>query len=155
MQKGRKPKPYNLRLLEGNKEHRPMIEPISPPTIIPKQVPRWLDKIAKQEWKRITPILHEHGLLTTLDLKSLEIYCVAYSNWKQAEMKKELGIVKTDSGNVKPNPYIGIAQLYLKELRAICTEFGMTPSSRTRLSSGGIQKQEEDPLDELMKLANG
>jgi phage terminase small subunit len=41
--------------------------------------------------------------------------------------------VKTKSGNVIVNPYLGVRNRALDLMRGFLVEFGMTPSSRSRL----------------------
>ena len=130
---GRKPKPPGLRLLEGNREHRPIADVPRPRPIRPS-APRWMDPIAKKEWRGISRKLHRLGILTEIDLTALEAYCVCYSKWRQAEEKAKIEVVETDSGYKAQDPYVGMALKYLKELRSYQLEFGMTPSSRVRVT---------------------
>lgn len=146
--KGRKPKPVELRVIEGNREHRP-IPQIPKPRAKWIPAPRWLSKNAKKEWRRISRELYTLGLLTIIDRVALEAYCQCYAKWKEAEEKAELAVFKTESGYVGPNPFINIALKYAKELRAFLMEFGMTPSSRTRLSID--EGAEEDQMEKLLK----
>jgi P27 family predicted phage terminase small subunit len=94
-----------------------------------------LDKIAKAEWKRISRELLSVGLLTEVDRSALAAYCAAFARWVKAE--KELqnmpAVVKAPSGYPMPNPYIGIANTALDQMRKFLTEFGMTPASRSRI----------------------
>jgi len=146
--KGRKPKPVGLRLYEGNREHRP-IPQIPKPRIKWIPAPRWLSPFAKKEWRRVSKELYKLGLLTIIDRVALEAYCQCYAKWKEAEKKAELAVFQTDSGYVGPNPFINIALKYAKELRAFLMEFGMTPSSRTRLSID--EGAEEDQMESLLR----
>ena len=140
--KGRKPKPAELRLLEGKRGHRPI-----PKTVKPKknkkipEPPDWLCKYAKSEWKRVVPELYNLGLLTKIDTTALEAYCQCYARWREAEEQLKVECTKTDSGYESPSAYINIANKYSKEMRAYLTEFGMTPSSRSRI---GVDKPDTD-----------
>ena len=85
---GRKPKPKNLRLIEGNREHRPIPEiPESKPYRPP--MPRWLSVEAKQEWKRKIDELFRLGLITKLNHTLFETLCVAFGEFKKAIKKKD------------------------------------------------------------------
>ena len=122
MTKGRKPKPPQLRLIEGNREHRPI--PTTPnPQSKQLYAPKWLDPLAKQEWRRISKELYVLGLLTKIDRAALEGYCQSYAKWRQAEEKAKIGVFKTESGYISQNPYINIAIKYIKEMRAFLVEF--------------------------------
>lgn len=87
------------------------------------------------------------GVLTTVDRAALAAYCVAYSRWAEAERQvTRLGtIVKTANGNLIQNPYLAVANRAMEQLSRLAGEFGMTPSSRSR-----VQVQ---PADEGMSLA--
>lgn len=130
---GRKPKPVELRIIEGNREHRPIPKVPKPRKVLPR-APRWLHPLAKKEWRRIVPELYRLGLLTVLDRAALQAYCQAYAKWREAEEKAKLEVFQTDSGYVGQNPYINVALKYHKEMRAWLAEFGMTPSSRVRIN---------------------
>ena len=143
MQPGRKPKPSELRILEGNREHRPIP---SPPKARPARprAPSWLQKTAQKEWHRIARELHDLGLLTVTDLKALEAYSVCYAKWREASGKAKVGVFQSESGYIAANPLIAVELRYAKEMRAWMTEFGLTPSSRARLSIEEPDEEDED-----------
>lgn len=55
--------------------------------------------------------------------------------------------------DMKQNPLIIMARQTLQMIRAYCTEFGMTPSSRGRIQVG--TGKEIDPMEEFLKRGNG
>lgn len=152
MTRGRKPKPPNLRVIEGNREHRPIPECPDPPK---KHIsaPRWLDPLAKKEWRRISKELYSMGLLTAIDKAALEGYCQSYAKWKQAEQKAKIGVFQTKTGYIGQNPYINIAIKYAKEMRAFLVEFGLSPSSRTRINISDRPEEEKDTMEGLYNEA--
>jgi len=140
---GRKKKPTNLIILEGNPGKRkiPKGEP-QPPTEMPSPPPH-LDAYGLEEWNRIAEGLNVMGILTVVDQASLAAYCGAYSRWRSAE--EELNTLKaknpltalvlqTVSGNWIQQPLIGIANKAAADMVRYAVEFGMTPSARARLS---------------------
>jgi len=147
---GTKPKPTKLKLIEGNPGKRPlnMNEPKPKPTI--PECPDWLksDEIAYKEWQRVVPELETLGLLTCLDGAALEGYCKSYSRFVEAEqfmdskisgVEKKKGTVykittKTGSEYLQQLPQVSIAQKYLQIAIRLMAEFGLTPSSRGRMS---------------------
>lgn len=147
--RGRKPKPTHLRVLEGNPGHRPINRREPKPTPVAPKPPSWLDREAKREWKRIAPELERLGLLTKVDGAALAGYCQAYARWRAAEeiIKREGLTVTTESGYVMPHPAVKIAEKSMQLLRAFATEFGLTPSSRARMT---LPKVEEDDLDAIL-----
>lgn len=165
---GRKPKPTNIKLLEGNPGKRPLPtrEP-KPPPIAP-ECPSWLHKNAKKEWKRIVPQLERMGLLTQVDMAALAGYCEAWAMYMEAMSylhkngQSYLTVLRDESGNIvlndkgeqvilksSPWPEASIAHKSLMQVRAFCSEFGLTPSSRARMSVPGADDK-DDGMEELL-----
>lgn len=136
MPRGPKPKPTHLKLLAGNPGHRPLnqAEPEAP-TARPS-VPEYLDDAARAEWNRICKVLEQMGLLSTADRTALAAYCVCYSRWVEAErnVKKSGTIVKSpDKGFPMKSPFLSIAESAMQQMIRLSVEFGLTPSSRSRI----------------------
>lgn len=134
--RGRKPKPTLTRRLEGNPGKRKLNkhEPVVPPGV--PDCPDHLDDEAKAEWFRTAGVLHEMGLLTKADRAALAAYCTVYSRWVHAEaqVKKFGSIVKSpEKGFPMKSPYLTIADQALEAMRKFMVEFGLTPSSRSRI----------------------
>lgn len=134
--RGRKPKPTVLKLIEGNPGKRPLNcgEP-APPVGLP-DCPEFLDAEARAEWKRVGPLLEGMGLVTLVDRAALAAYCVAYSRWVHAEAQvARFGtIVKSpEKGFPMKSPYLTVADQALESMRKFMVEFGLTPSSRSRI----------------------
>lgn len=152
-----KPKPTRVKILEGNPgkralpadEPQPGVESDIPPP------PKHLSKTAKEEWRRMSVVLHRNGLLTEIDYTALSLYCQAWGRWVDAEeilektqmsIKTPDGVIKsgmtcvTTNGNIIQSPYLNIANTAMRDCHKYITEFGMTPSSRTKVS---ISKQEK------------
>ena len=88
MQRGPRPRPTHLRLLQGNPSKRPINrnEPKPPVLATVPAPPAHLHSLdARAEWERLAPGLHVMGLLTEFDLMPLSAYCQAYARWLQAE----------------------------------------------------------------------
>ena len=153
--RGRKPKPTALKVLEGNPGKRPLNdhEPIPPKGEL--KCPSWLLPEAKKEWKRLASSLEAMGVLTMADLTAFAGYCQAYARWKEAEefITQHGTIVKTPSGYWQQVPQVSIAQTYLKIMNKFAEQFGLTPSSRSRIiaSDGGPA----DAADEMENLLGG
>ena len=146
---GRRPTPTALKLLRGNPGKRPLNKNEPKPEVKIPRCPGHLSPIAKAEWKRISRELAAMGLLTGMDRAALAAYCQAYGRWAQAETeaaKKGL-MIDTTHGNSIQNPYIGIANKALEHMYRFLTEFGLTPSSRTRLSTP--KQEEKGKFDDL------
>ena len=167
MQAGRKPKPTNLKVLEGNRGHRSIngLRPINKdepkPELIAPECPDWLLDDAKEEWKRMSIKLERIGMLTSVDGAAFAGYCQSYAKWKKAEeFIKKFGFTykipkKDKEGSVvsifiAAFPEVAIARSSLEHVRQFCAEFGLTPSSRGRMSLPS-NKEEDDPMAKLWK----
>ena len=120
-----------------------------PPQELPAP-PDHLNDAAKKEWHRLGPQLLKLGLLTSIDASGFAGYCVVYSRWQEAEeaLKKTGFVVKAPSGYPMLSPFYTVANQCLNQMRAYLTEFGMTPSSRSRTS---VRNSEQtDPLENFL-----
>ncbi len=119
-----------------------------PPIEIPAP-PKHVTDEALEEWNRIAAELCQLGLLSALDRAALAAYCVAWGRWVRAEQAvAELGeLIRSNAGEAVANPHLAIADRALKQMHQFLTEFGMTPSSRTRVAAAkpaaasGVQKR--------------
>ena len=147
-QRGRKPKPTELKILEGNPGKRPLNLNEPKPNKKAPKCPDWLSDEAKNEWKRMSKQLEDLGLLTEIDMTSFAGYCQAYARWREAEefINKHGTIVKTPSGYWQQVPQVSIAQTYLKIMNRFCEQFGLTPSSRSRIVSDSTADDTSDPM---------
>lgn len=143
---GRKPKPTALKLIQGNPGNRPL--PKNEPK--PKQgarvpsPPAELGVKGKSEWKRIAGELHGMGVLTRIDTKALANYCQAYDDMLTARgllhhwnmnNPDQINVVKSLSGNIKTHPYLTQVREARQDMMRFAAEFGLTPSSRSRVSA--------------------
>ena len=150
---GPKPRPTADKILRGNpgKRKLPDNEPQPEKTAKPPPAPRYLCKVGKKEWRWISKELHKMGLLTKIDLVSLGAYCVQYAIWVDAckNVIERGSIAKTKNGNIIQNPYLSVLNRAQVEMRKWLIEFGMTPSSRSRVT---VEKPKEaDPREEFLK----
>jgi len=149
MAAGRKPKPSARHSLEGTRNRRSNNEPVfSGGATCPKH----LSKAAKAEWKRVSGELSAQGLLTTVDRAALAAYCSSWARWVDAEEKiQKFGAVfqSPKSGFPIQSPYIGVANTALDHLRKFASEFGMTPSSRSRINVSSAPTT-GDPFSDFM-----
>ena len=153
-QRGRKPKPTAIKELEGNPGKRELNQNEPKPKKNAPKCPAWLDAEAKKEWRRVSKQLEEIGVLTEVDMAAFAGYCEAYSRWKDAEefISKHGTIFKTPSGYWQQVPHVSIAQTYLKIVIKFCEQFGMTPSSRSRIMADNAQADTIDPMELLLGM---
>lgn len=149
--RGRKPKPTELKRLAGNPGKRPLNRAEAQFTRALPQVPRHLDEVARREWKRVVYELHDAGLLTRVDRAALAAYCQAYSRWVRAsrELENQPLILETASGYRYQHPLLGVQNNALEAMRKFMAEFGMTPSSRSRVKAE-VPAEGPDELERLL-----
>jgi len=142
---GTKPKPIKLKLLEGNPGKRKLNKNEPNPEPTAPVCPDWLLDDAKEEWREMSAVLERLGILTSIDKAAFAGYCQSYAKWKRAEeFIKKFGFTykipkKDKEGNIvsiyiAAFPEVSIARSSLEHVRQFCAEFGLTPSSRGRIS---------------------
>jgi P27 family predicted phage terminase small subunit len=159
-----------LKLIAGNRGHRPLRkdEPI-PEANIPA-VPPHLSDEAKVEWGRIVNKLYNLGLMTDVDRAALAAYCQCYADWIEAEeqirrfgkvvkspvrevvRRRRDGTEETErtGGYPMQSPFLAIRNKALELMHRYLIEFGLSPSSRSRVSATG-QPAAEDPARKYLK----
>lgn len=144
--RGPAPKPTALVLLEGNPGKRPINRAEPKPRIKIPQCPDHLDEHAKEEWKRLVRILRHMQLLTEADYMALANLCQTYSTLVKAQRKlSEAGLLyKTQSGYVQQSPLLSIINTCIETITRLCREFGLTPSSRSRIQLSAESEQRGD-----------
>ncbi len=154
--RGRKPKPTALKVLEGNPGKRSLNKNEPKPNKKAPRCPSWLDSEAKKEWRRLSKQLEKLGILSEIDMAAFAGYCQAYARWKEAEefITKHGTIVKTPSGYWQQVPQVSIAQTYLKIMNRFCEQFGLTPSARSKIVTD-TSNETEDPLEFILYKGSG
>jgi P27 family predicted phage terminase small subunit len=129
--------------------HEPRPEPALP------TVPAHLSDEAKVEWGRLAHELHELGMLSRIDRAALAAYCQAYADWVEAEQnlqrfgkiirspqktvtkrnKDGTETVEQQGGYPMQSPYLAIRNKALELMYKFSVEFGMSPSSRSRVTA--------------------
>lgn len=145
-----RPKPTALRVIQGNPGKRPLNPDEPRPKLGIPSCPKFLNRPAKTEWKRVTPMLAEIGLLSHIDRAALTAYCQAWGRWVEAEqMLAKVGtLVKSPNGYPMPHPLLSIANKAMRQMHSLLLEFGMSPSARSRIKAG--TKAEADPFEDLL-----
>lgn len=161
--RGRKPTPTPLKLLRGNPGRRQLNEnepkpeatlPAVPASLVTEaqtkctQSPAcgrcarcrsaWTATEAIAEWNRRALDLFTLGVLTDWDTSAFEAYCRAWARYLNAEAKvAEQGeVVLSRNHHPMQNPYRSVANRALAQCQQFWSEFGMMPSSRSRIGAG-------------------
>lgn len=167
--RGPKPMPDNVRMLRGNAGKRPLSVlngSIDPPVEIPG-VPKHLMPEARKEWKRAGAELEELGLITKIDRAAFALYCQEWAWWvwhdaglqrdiKRAADKRAVWeadpanegrewtggdgfMLPTPNGGASYNPHWVAKNRAGQALDRYLASFGMSPSSRGRVSASSNQ----------------
>lgn len=150
-----KPTPTKLKLLRGNPGQRKSNE--KEPQLaaeIPPAPPHLTDPEAIVEWQRLTQLLYEVGVLARVDANALALYCDAHAVYIEA--KKDIAEngfnAVTGTGSIIQRPSVGVFHRCRTDMLRILTEFGMTPSSRTKVS---VLESKENELEKFLELESG
>ena len=149
MKPGPKPKPFYLRVAEGNRGHRklvPGVEPMAGPF-----VPAFpIDGIALQEFNRITA---EAYWLRETEAVVITDRCLCFQRLLEAEedIRQRGHVVRTRNG-MTLNASIRVARAYRTALMRYDAELGLTPSARTRLADPPLPPlgSIDDPLERAL-----
>lgn len=138
--KGPRPVPTQLNKIRGNPGKRAVNkqEPKSVPVSADVPPPEHLGEIASDTWKQMVAMLAGSRVITELDLMALELYVTAYQTYREAHMKlAEEGpiVVSPRSGYPVQSPHLGIANVAHGQMVKLAAEFGLTPSSRSRITT--------------------
>jgi P27 family predicted phage terminase small subunit len=147
--RGAKPLPTKLKVLRGTlRKHRANAQEPRVRVDIPR-CPSELNAVAKREWRRIAPELAALGLLAKIDRTALALYCDSYARWIEAIRSiEQYGVViKSPNGYPMQSPYVAIANKAGEQVRLLLAEFGMSPSSRTRVHATPPPSAEESAFE--------
>ena len=148
---GRKPLPTHLKLVKGTaRPHRLNKKEPKLPLVAPEP-PDHLDERAKTKFTELAKMLARHGVMTELDAGAIARYAVVWCRWvdAEAEIKKRGPVVKTTGDNIIQNPFLAVANKCLLQMAQIESEFGLTPSSRSRIRME-MPSDTIDPFEEFL-----
>jgi P27 family predicted phage terminase small subunit len=138
-------KPTALRLLEGDRSHRPrntrepMPDPIAPPK------PETLSDGARVVWDEYAPDLERHGLLTALDGVVFETFCEALAAHRRSvALIKPALLVKGRRDALVVNPGWRVFRDSALLVYRLGAEFGLSPASRASLTTGEPVEFDDD-----------
>jgi P27 family predicted phage terminase small subunit len=160
--RGRKPAPTKLKILKGVQNDRINHSEPVPPSGKP-ETPKHLGNVALEEWERICVVLQQMNLLSRADGLALELYCECRSKWlwARAEVKEHGMLIKSTTDVIRKNkvvatkeywranPAINIEIQMCRLMKDFLIEFGLTPSSRSRIPSTAPRPKDE--LEEFLE----
>lgn len=142
-----RPKPTALKLITGNPGKRalPKNEPKPDAPKQPPKPPAALSKAAKVVWRREAKHLHQLGLLTFVDYNVLAVYCenVVLARHATQMIETEGAVTEGSTGNPIQSPWVRIKFEAERQIMRAAVEFGMTPSSRTKVTANNSDEPGE------------
>jgi P27 family predicted phage terminase small subunit len=155
---GPAPEPTELKKKRGNPGKRKLNAQEPKPTVGLPMFPDYLPEEARPLWERLGSELVRNGILTELDGCALaDIVETELLNRRLTEgLKGTTPILVVDvpaaeggaNTDAKKNPLWALKLDYLRERRAQYQQFGMTPSSRSKIIAQVMG--EEDPLESAL-----
>lgn len=138
--RGPRPTPTEVLRLRGSpRADRNPGEP--QPERQPPPKPAWLGDEASEVWDEMVPKLMGLRVLTAIDGNALARYCEHFVQWKKAAaFVRQHGVsypIRDGNGKVKALgqfPEVALMHKASATLARLEAEFGLTPSSRTRIS---------------------
>lgn len=146
MAKGRKPTPTEMKKQIGTARADRILENEWKPegiTNIPTpSAGSNFDEISKEVWYRHLYALTEANVITSVDIEQFEIYVLNLQRHRKMEEKinEEGEIIFNDKGVPMINPAVRVLNMAADKVIRLAGEFGLTPSSRTRIGTTGKVK---------------
>jgi P27 family predicted phage terminase small subunit len=146
---GRRPKPSAIRLLEGTQRKPKGREPSAPVGVPPMPERLAVDEVAVAMWHELAGILSRMGVLTTGDGEALATLCEVHSAEQSCllQLRASGAVSHTAAGGLKGNPAGPMYRSLVAMKASLLSEFGLTPSSRTKLATQAEVKK--DALEEF------
>lgn len=151
--RGPRPKPAAVKKMLGNPGKRPIRPDLPAPPGAPAMPARLLvEPACVQKWNELVPLLLELGTLTLADQEALATLCEVYAATQACllELRATGPVMRTDLGGVKPNPAGPLYRSLVALQASLMGEFGLTPTSRTRL--GGKEEKPTDEVEEFFRV---
>lgn len=152
--RGPAPKPDALRVIQGGRDRRPadLGDGVHPAVEVPS-IPKHLGREARKEWKRVTPHLEALGLISQIDRAALAMYCQAYGRMVELDTAfarkvsalvvaedldyydavARVSVESTPSGYRQMSALAGMIRSLREEVLKYLAQFGLSPSSRSRV----------------------
>ena len=146
--KGRQPKPTALKRLSGNPGGRNLNDNEPEFTLITDiEPPTWLSDKAVTMWETVMPELLRNKVLTVADIHNVEVFCMAYNRWRQAEDDiKVNGVTITNESTTIKNPAVTVVNEATNQMMKFGALLGLDPSSRQRLSGAAKDNTPSNPF---------
>lgn len=153
MTKGRKKIPTEIKKARGTLRKGRELENQMSVEKVPNIpiAPAWLSEIGKEQFDIVVQQLNDLNMLYSVDLKLIESYANAISLHIECEQQlRQTGrvqIYRNDEGEIKHAqivPLQTVSKQALDQAIKIATHFGLTPSSRTKISAPKVEIKDNE-----------
>lgn len=112
------------------------------------KAPKYLDKLAKEQWKLRVDQLASRDDIQPADWTNLELFCVNYSMYRKAmeDIAKRGFSIVNSQGTESRNPALSAKSEAEKIMIKMASLLGFDPVSRRK---NPVEANEEDELDRL------
>lgn len=155
MAAGRPSKPTHLKKLGGTLQPS-RTNPLEPvPEVALGLPPDWLSSTAKEYWQEIGSLLLQMKIVSYGDTAAMSLLCDVLAQWVSVRVtltkRGRVYELLTPGGKVfRARPEVAMEADLWRRAKAMLTEFGLTPASRSKVSAlGGVD--EKDPLSALIE----
>lgn len=134
--KGRKRKPTEQKIAEGNRGKRKLEPEKEPQYSTDNLVPtKKLSKHAQEEWNRLSPIITKSKVFTEADTAALTLHCETYATFVRAtnELEQDGGLFTFTKAGITTHPAVRIQNNCAALILKFLAEFGLTPASRSKV----------------------
>jgi P27 family predicted phage terminase small subunit len=145
--RGRKPKPVEQRIVEGNPRKHAIPQPLlvagRPTAHELDEPPDHLPPEAKQFWLTSVTRLIEVGIIDRVDVPVLEQLAVQYARIRQAQrvLAQDGHYSRGAAGQLKEHPAMKIEQNATMMFLKIAEHYALTPIARTRLGLAELHRR--------------
>ena len=150
---GRKPKPIETHIRNGNPSKIPLPEPVPVPRDRPA-VPEHYDEDSTAYWNSFCDRVESMGVLTSFDAESMEMLVDSWRGYREMQAHvMEHGYVQfTKSGN-SISGYFAARNKLAQQITSLLIQFGFTPVARAQIARANMKpdEAEDDPLLAMMK----
>lgn len=149
--KGRKPKPTQLKIVQGTfrPDRAPQNEP--KPRPIAPDCPLDLSDAARTIWLEIAPSLEKLGLLTEVDGPAFGMLCEAQARYRLAQERFRSILANVAKGNFGKNPAKHLKTVRMAEVSAAARSSAL----QTQFQNGVLTIDEWRAIENRNPLPNG
>ncbi|MFC3322627.1 P27 family phage terminase small subunit [Mesorhizobium cantuariense] len=103
--------------------------------------PRYFSAFAKAEWARVMPRLIDDRIITKADLGGVEDFCLARG------LVREIDAIMRSADGAIDLKLVRAQDKAMQTARQLAAEYGLSPTSRTRVGGRDDDHDDTNPLD--------